>query len=68
MYASGKTSGIVLDSGFGSTVAVPVYEGYQIPHAIMKSELGGDDITKYLWKSLPNLSLSLYEVEMVLTL
>jgi hypothetical protein len=31
----------------------------------MKLDIGGDDITKYLQKSLPNLNLSLYEVEMV---
>jgi actin-related protein len=65
MYASGKTSGIVLDIGYGTTHAVPIYEGYQIPHAIMKLELGGDDITKNLKSTLNNHSLSYYEIEMV---
>jgi actin-related protein len=65
MYASGKTSGIVLDIGYGTTHAVPIYEGYQIPHAIMKLELGGDDITKNLKSTLNNHSLSYYEIEMI---
>lgn len=65
MYASGKTSGLVLDIGYGTTHAVPIYEGYQIPHAIMKLELGGDDITKNLKSSLSKHNLSYYEIEMV---
>jgi actin-related protein len=65
IYASGKTSGLVLDIGYGTTHAVPIYEGYQIPHAIMKLELGGDDITKNLKSTLNNHNLSYYEIEMV---
>jgi centractin len=48
LYASGRTTGLVLDCGDGLTSATPVVEGYAVTHAMQRSDVGGRDVTEYL--------------------
>ncbi|KAJ4457218.1 putative Actin [Paratrimastix pyriformis] len=52
LYCSGRITGLLVDSGEGITHAVPIYEGYPMPHGVLRMDMGGIDITRFLHKTL----------------
>ena len=54
LLAYGKTSGIVVDSGFNTTSTVPIYEGFPLPYGSMKINLGGEDLSLKLFDLIKN--------------
>lgn len=52
LYATGLTTGTVLDSGAGVTHACPIFEGFAIPHAIHTVGVNGDDLTEFMQTTL----------------
>lgn len=48
LYSNGRTTGLVVDSGDGVSHTVPVYEGFSIPHAVLKNYIAGRTITAHM--------------------
>lgn len=59
LYASGRTTGVVLDVGEGVTHAVPVYEGFALPHSVTRSDVAGREVTRFLQLQLRRAGLTL---------
>ncbi|KAK8887869.1 hypothetical protein M9Y10_038928 [Tritrichomonas musculus] len=52
LLASGRTTGLVLDSGEGITSISAIFEGYKIPQSTQINKIAGHAITSYLIKKM----------------
>ena len=54
LFSAGKDTGISVDIGDGISTFVPIYYGCSLPHAMIRSNLGGRILTEYMNKLLKN--------------
>nr|XP_043623163.1 actin-3-like [Erigeron canadensis] len=50
LFASGITTGVVVESGHGVTHTVPIYQGSALPYATFQFNLAGHELTEYMHK------------------
>ena len=66
LFASGRTTGVVIESGDGVTVTVPIFDGYLLPKVtFIRRSFGGCDLTDYLIKTLSDSSTTAVECKIV---
>jgi len=51
LFSSGRTRGLVVDAGHAMISAVPIFEGYAIPHATFCTNIAGSAVTRALKKA-----------------
>ena len=61
LFSTGTTTGLVTEVGQGLSYAVPVFEGYALPHAIHSMKVSGQDITKKLMHEIQSTEPKLKE-------
>lgn len=52
LYASGRTTGIVLESGEGVTSIMPVYDSFPLERSVNRLNWGGADVTDHMRRLL----------------
>eukprot|EP00759_Apiculatamorpha_spiralis_P018884 PhF_6_TR25159/c0_g1_i1/m.34673/K05692/ACTB_G1; actin beta/gamma 1 len=52
LYASGRSDGVVVDSGDGVSHIVPVFEGHCNPSAVRRLDIAGRDLTEWMMELL----------------
>ncbi|XP_063169999.1 actin, clone 302-like [Candoia aspera] len=52
LFASGRTTGMVMDIRHDRMDPVPINEGHAIPHAVLRLDMGGDALTDSLTQML----------------
>ncbi|CAL8120946.1 unnamed protein product [Orchesella dallaii] len=50
MYSAGTTTGLAVEIGDGVTYSCPMYEGYVVKDAVIRSDFGGRDVSDYLYE------------------
>lgn len=52
LFATGRTRGLVVESGHGASYVSPIFEGFPLAHAMHTSNIAGEEIGKQLMKEL----------------
>jgi actin-related protein len=59
LFASGRTSGLVVNCGDEITLSTAFFEGYRVPESFKKTARGGRDITKFMTNLLKSIEMPL---------
>ena len=52
LFATGKTTGLVVDLGNGVTTVTPLFEGFALPYATFSAPFGGQDVAEVMKKEV----------------
>ena len=67
LFASGRTTGMVIDCGYGASHTVPIYEGCVLSQSVLRLDIGGHNLDENLLRLATNgcISSSRAELEIV---